>query len=144
MVYRLSFFGHCGEVKAKAVISRLLDEVLADGAPVLGEVCGLVMPVDEIAAYRLATMAPEGTAAADWLSLEVHIGVAHNAEMVIGVDPDAERGIWGSDMYAVISLSGGDPDWALVDRIWSVLERLWSAVAWDEQSGFGLARGSPS
>jgi hypothetical protein len=140
MVYRLSFFGRCGEQTAQDVIGRLLDEVLADGAPILGEVRGPVASVDEIAAYRLATMTREREAAADWLTLEVHTGVGHNAETVIGVDPDAEHGIWGSDLYAVISLSGGDPDWALVDRIWSALERLWSAVAWDEQSGFDLSR----
>lgn len=143
MVYRLLFFGRCGEQEAQAVIGLLLNEVLADGAPILGEVRGPIVPVDEMAAYRLATMTPEARPAADWLSLEVHVGVAHNAEMVIGVDPDAEYGIWGSDLYAEISLSGGDPDWALVDRIWSVLERLWSAVAWDEQSGFEVSRVIP-
>ncbi|WP_157436698.1 hypothetical protein [Actinospica robiniae] len=126
------------------MIGLLLDELLADGAPVLGEVRSPVTPVDEIAAYRLATMTHERAAAADWLSLEVHTGVAHNAETVIFADPDAEHGIWGGDLYAMISLGSGDPDWALVERIWSALERLWSVVAWDEHSGFDLSRGTPS
>lgn len=142
MVYRLSFFGRCGGQTAHEVIGLLLDEVLADGVPVLGEVRGPVVPVDEIAIYRLATMTHEREAAADWLTLEVHTGVAYNADTVIGVDPDAEHGIWGSDLYAMVSLSGGDPDWALVERIWSALERLWSAVAWDGHSGFDLSRGA--
>ncbi|MBR7825117.1 hypothetical protein KDK95_02275 [Actinospica sp. MGRD01-02] len=144
MVYRLSFFGRCGEQNAQDAIGRLLDEVLTDGASVLAEVCGPVMPVDEVAAYRLATRTPEGMAEGDRLTLEVHLGVAHNAEVVIRIDPDDARGIWGSDLYAVISLSGGHPDWVLVDRIWAALERLWSAVAWDEQSGFDLSRGIPT
>ncbi len=128
MVYRLSFFGRCDEEPAPDVICRLLDELTATGAPLLGEVRGPIVPTGEIAGYRPATMAPEKTATADWLHLEVHVGVAHNADIVIGADPDAEHGIWGSDLYAVITLSGGNPDWMLVDRIWSVLERLWSAV----------------
>lgn len=140
MVYRLSFFGRCDEEPAPGVICRLLDELLAAGSPLLGELRGPVVPVDDVAAYRLATMTPEGAGAADWLYLEVHVGIAHNADVVIGVDPDAEHGVWGSDLYAVISLSGGDPDWVLVDRICAALERLWSAVAWDEQSGFDLTR----
>jgi len=142
-VYRLSFFGRCDEEPAPDVICRLLDELLATGGPLLGEVRGPVVPVDDVAAYRLATMTSEGTAAADWLYLEVHVGIAHNAETVVGVDPDAEHGIWGSDLYALISLSGENPDWPLVERIWSGLERSWSAVAWDEQSGFDVAREIP-
>jgi hypothetical protein len=47
--------------------------------------------------------------------LEVQVGVARNADMVIGVDPNAEHGIWGRDLYAGISLSVGNPDWALVE-----------------------------
>ena len=66
MVYRLLFFGRCGEQDAQDAVGRLLDEVLADGDPLLGEVCGPVMPVDEIAAYRLATRTPEGS----WSMLE--------------------------------------------------------------------------
>jgi hypothetical protein len=139
MAYQLSFFGRCDEAPASEVICRLLDELLATGDPLLGEVRGPIVPVDAIAAYRLATMKSAETTAADWLDLEVHVGIAHNADVVIGADPDAEHGIWGSDLYAVVMLSGGNPDWALVNRIWSVLERLWSAVAWDEHSGFDLS-----
>lgn len=144
MVYRLSFFGRCGEQSAQDAVDVLLGEVLAEGAPVLGEVRGPIEPVDEIAAYRLATMTADAQAAADWLYLEVHVGLAHNADVVIGVDPDGEQGIWGSDLYAVVELSGGNPDWVLVKRIWSALERLWSAVAWDEASGFDVSHEVPA
>jgi hypothetical protein len=92
----------------------------------------------------LATPDADGSAAADWLTLELHIGVEFNADMVIGIDPDAEHAIWGSDLHAVVSLSGANPDWELVDRIWSTLELLWSAIAWDEQSGFAISRHVPS
>lgn len=94
MAYQLSFFGRCDEARASDVICRLLDELLATGDPLLGEVPGPIVPVDEIAAYRLATMTPAETAAADWLDLEVHVGVAYNADVVIGADPGAEHGIW--------------------------------------------------
>jgi hypothetical protein len=64
----------------------------------------------EVAAYRLVTPDSYGSAVADWLTLEVHVGVEFNANVVIGIDPDAEHTICGSDLHAEISLSGANPD----------------------------------
>jgi hypothetical protein len=142
VVYRLHFFATTGEDSGQAAINRLLDELAAADRPVLGEWRGPF--VEEVAAYRLATPNSDGSAAADWLTLEVHAGVEFNADMVTGIDPDAEHAIWGSDLHVEVSLSGADPDWELVDRIWTTLERLWSAIAWDEQSRFEISRQIPS
>lgn len=142
MVYRLHFFATTGEDSGQAAINRLLDELVASGRAVLGEWRGPF--VDEVAAYQLATPSSDGSAAADWLTLELHVGVDFNADTVIEIDPDAEHAIWGSDLHAEVSLSGANPDWELVDRIWSTLERLWSAIAWDEQSKFKISRHVPS
>ena len=142
MVYRLHFFATTGEDSGQEVMNRILDEVMASGQPLLGEWLGPF--VDEVAAYRITASGSNGFAAAYWLTLELHVGVEFNADTVIGIDPDAEHLIWGSDLHATVSLSGANPDWELVDRIWSALERLWSAVAWDEQSGFDLTRHTPN
>lgn len=142
VVYRLHFFATTGEDSGQAAINRLLDELATADRPVLGEWRGPF--VKEVASYRLATPDADGSAAADWLTLEFHVGVEFNADLVIGIDPDAEQAIWGSDLHAEVSLSGANPDWELVDRIWSTLERLWSAIAWDQQSGFEISRHVPS
>lgn len=65
------------------------------------------------------------------------------AEDVIGVDPDDAHGVWGSDLMAVVTLSGDRPDWPLVEHLWTVLERQWSAVPWDSTSGFEITAESP-
>ena len=138
MAYSLHFFARTGQETGQAAIDLILDAVLASGQPVLGEWLGSF--VDEVAAYRLASSDLDGSAAADWLTLELHVGVEFNADTVISIDPHAEHAIWGSDLHATITLSGEDPDWELVNRIWSTLERLWSAAAWDEQSKFDITR----
>jgi hypothetical protein len=140
MAYRLQFFCRSGEATARDALSRLLGDLLASGPPILGEVAGPIMPGLELAAMRLATMTAENKAMADWLILEVHVGIRHNAATVIEVDPEDEHAIWGSDLRAEITISGDNPDWALLNRIWSALETLWSAVAWDEISRFDVSR----
>lgn len=81
---------------------------------------------------------------ADWLTLNLSVGVEYNADFVIHADPGDERGIWGSDLLAELILSGRSTDWPLVKRIWVVLATLWSAVAWDEMSGFEITEDAPS
>jgi hypothetical protein len=117
VVYRLSFFGRAGEIAAEEAIARLLDEVAGTGDRVLGQWLGPYG--DSVAACSLATGGPDREARADWLYFEVHVGVAAIADSVIHADPDCSHGVWGCDLMATISLSGNDPDWALVDRIWS-------------------------
>ncbi|MGI8329829.1 hypothetical protein ACRYCC_07670 [Actinomadura scrupuli] len=137
MTYQLSFFCRSGEVTGHAALERLLDELLSTGGPLLGEWLG---PFDrEVAAYELATKADSRQEVPGWLNLEIHVGVAFIAESVFQADPDGEHGIWGCDLLATITLSGGDPDWVLVRRIWAALAKLWSAVAWDGMSGFAIA-----
>jgi hypothetical protein len=141
VTYQLSFFCSAGEESGQAALERLLDEVLSTGGPLLGEWLGPF--VEEVAAYELATKAHGGQAVPGWLTLEIHVGVAFIAESVIQADPDCEHGIWGCDLLATITLSGGEPNWALVHRIWAALAKLWSAVPWDEMSGFEIAEGVP-
>ncbi|WP_106403155.1 hypothetical protein [Actinocorallia populi] len=141
MTYQLGFFCRAGEQTGQAALERLLDEVLSTGGPLPGERLGPL--AQEVAAYRLATKAHSGQEVPGRLGLEIRVGVATIAESVLQADPDGERGIWGSDLLATITLSGGDPDWALVHRFWAALAELWSAVAWDEMSGFAIAEGGP-
>ncbi|MGW5355314.1 hypothetical protein ACWERV_32945 [Streptomyces sp. NPDC004031] len=108
------------------------------GGPVLGEWLGPF--VDEVAAYRLATEGDAERPVADWLTLDVHVGVEWLAESVIAADPDNEAGTWGSDLLATVTLSGNSPDWALVNRIWDTIINLWPTVPWDEMSGFQIMR----
>ncbi|WP_269277145.1 hypothetical protein [Streptomyces sp. H39-S7] len=70
--------------------------------------------------------------------LEVHVGVAAIAEAVIATSPNDEQGIWGCDLLAMVTLSGNNPDWPLVNRIWAAVVSLWKAVPWDESSGFEI------
>lgn len=141
MVYQLSFFCRAGEETGQAALERLLDELLSTGGPFPGEWLGPFGP--EVAAYQLAAKANPEQGPPGWLNLELHVGVASVAESVFQADPDGEHGIWGCDLLATITLSGGDPDWALVHRIWAALAELWSAVPWDEMSGFAIAEGGP-
>ena len=136
MAYQLSFFCRAGEETGQGALARLLDELLSTGGPLHGKWLGPY--VEEVAAYKLVTKAHAGQVVPGRLTLEIHVGVAFIAESVIQADPDGEHGIWGCDLLATITLSGGDPDWALVNRIWAVLGRLWSAVPWDEMSGFEI------
>lgn len=141
MAYQLTFFCRSGEENGQAAISRLLDELLPVGDLLLTQRSGPY--VDEVAVCSLATRGPAGHPAADWLVLEVHVGVEWIAESVIAASPDNEQGIWGCDLLAMITLAGDTPDWPLVNRIWEALLRLWSATPWDEMSGFEIAEGMP-
>ncbi|MFF4338469.1 hypothetical protein ACFY00_00865 [Kitasatospora sp. NPDC001540] len=71
------------------------------------------------------------------------MGVAEIAESVTAASPDDERGIWGCDLLATVTLSGDAPDRPLVDRVWAAVTALWGAVAWDEASGFEIASRGP-
>lgn len=137
MVYCLSFFCRAGEETGQAALERLLDELLANGALVLGEWHGPY--VGAVAGYSLVTKGSSGEPVAAWLTLEIVVGVRRIAESVITASPDDEQGIWGSDLLATVTLSGGSTDWPLVGRIWRALVDLWSAVPWDEMSGFEIA-----
>ncbi|WP_433176539.1 hypothetical protein [Actinoallomurus sp. CA-150999] len=125
----------------------LLDEILKNG-PLYGECIGPPTPgpgqwegpeQEAITAFRLAT-SPDGISrTSDYLLLEIHVGVRFIAETVMAADLNDEHGVWGSDLLAIITLSGDRPDWALVERIWTALEGLWSVVPWDEMSGFDIS-----
>ncbi|MEV5831732.1 hypothetical protein AB0L25_39830 [Spirillospora sp. NPDC052242] len=130
-------------------MDRVLDALLENGPPLLGEQ-GPYLPgewpepeIDAVHSFRLVTGTDRQRPAADYLLLEIHAGVRSIAEDVIAADPDDEHGVWGSDLMAVITLTGARPDWPLVDRIWTVLESLWSAVPWDRTSGFAVAAETP-
>ncbi|MFE4695483.1 hypothetical protein ACFRIC_00185 [Streptomyces sp. NPDC056738] len=137
MAYRLSFFCRSGEERGDEALDRLLDHLLEGGGGLWGEWLG---PFEDwVAAFRLGTGSSDGLGAvADLLTLEVHVGVAEIAERVIDASPDDEWGIWGSDLLATVTLSGDNPDWALVHRIWAAVADLWGAVPWDESSGFEI------
>ncbi|TYB49310.1 hypothetical protein [Actinomadura chibensis] len=149
MAYQLSFFCRADEENGAAAMDRVLDALLEDGSGLYGEYIGPPRPgpvqwegpeQEAIAAFRLAT-SPEGPERLfDDLLLEIHVGVRFIAETVIAADPDDEHGVWGSDLLAIITLSGERPDWALVERIWTIVESVWSAVPWDETSGFDVAQ----
>jgi hypothetical protein len=128
-------------------MDRVLDALLENG-PLLGEYLGPPEPqpgewlgseTDAIHRFMLATGTESEGPAADYLLLEIQVGVRFIAEDVIAADLNDDHGVWGSDLMAVVTLSGDHPDWPLVDRIWTALESLWSAVPWDEMSGFGIA-----
>lgn len=147
MAYQLSFFCRAGEETGAAAMDRVLDELLEDG-PLYGEFISSPLPApghwegpeqEAIASFRLAA-SPEGVGrTSDDLLLEIRVGVRFIAETVMAADLNDEHGVWGSDLLAVITLSGDRPDWALVERIWTSLEDLWSVVPWDETSGFDVA-----
>ncbi|MFC8720628.1 hypothetical protein [Kitasatospora sp. NPDC057198] len=141
MAYQLTFFCRSGEANGQAAISRLLDELLPPDDLLLVHRSGPF--VDEVAVCSLATRGPAGAPAADWLTLEVHVGVEWIAESVIAASPDNEQGIWGCDLLATVTLTGDAPDWPLVNRIWDALLSLWSATPWDETSGFEIAKSMP-
>ncbi|MGW2932792.1 hypothetical protein ACWDA7_13210 [Streptomyces sp. NPDC001156] len=116
MAYQLSFFCRSGEDRGDEALDRLLHYLLESGDRLVGE----------------------------WLlTLEVHVGVAEIAESVITASPNDEQGIWGCDLLATVTLSGDNPDWALLHRIWAAVVSLWGAVPWDESSGFEIAAGMP-
>ncbi|MFG1810434.1 hypothetical protein [Streptomyces sp. NPDC049040] len=141
MAYQLTFFCRADEESGQEAINRLLAEVSSVGDPLSAEWLGPF--ADQVAAYSLVTRGSAGHPVADWLTLEVHVGVAWNAESVIAASPADEHGIWGCDLLATITLSGGAPDWPLVNRIWTALVRLWGATPWDEISGFEVANSTP-
>ncbi|MFD0854609.1 hypothetical protein ACFQ07_20395 [Actinomadura adrarensis] len=156
MAYRLTLFCKgVGEETGAGAMDRLLDVLLENGPPLFGEDAGLppgepwgvqregvmwlASQIHEIDQRRLVTATPDGRLTADFLHLELRAGVRFIAEDVIAVDPDDEHGVWGSDLIAIITLSGDRPDWPLTDRIWTALEGFGSVVPWDEMSGFELA-----
>lgn len=140
MVYRLSFFCRSGEEGSDEALDRLLDYLLESGDGLWGERSGPFE--DSVAAFRLGTGSSDGLGSvADLLTLEVRVGVAEIAESVIAASPNDEWGIWGCDLLATVTLSGDDPDWALVHPIRAAVVSLWRAVPWDESSGFEIAAG---
>jgi hypothetical protein len=142
VAYRLSFFCRSGEGGGAEALDRLLDYLLASGDRLVGEWLGPFE--DSVAAFRLGTGSSDSDRpVADLPALEVHVGVAEIAESVIAVSPNDEQGIWGCDLLATVTLSGENPDWALVHRIWAAVVSLWAAVPWDETSGFEVAARTP-
>ncbi|MEU6339812.1 hypothetical protein ABZ883_02475 [Streptomyces sp. NPDC046977] len=142
MAYQLSFFCRSGEERGDEALDRLLDRLLETGEGLTGEWQGPYG--DSVAAFRLGTRSSVGDGpVADLLTLEVHVGVAEIADSVTAASPDDAEGIWGCDLLAVVTLSGSDTDWPLVNRIWAAVVGLWGAVAWDESSGFGIAVSAP-
>ncbi|MBE1533523.1 hypothetical protein [Actinomadura algeriensis] len=148
MTYRLVFFCKGAQEETAAVaMDRVLDTLLEDG-PLSGEYRGPPVPRpgewpelenDAVHAFKLVTATDKGKPAPDHLLFEIHAGMRFIAEDVMAADPDDDHGVWGSELMAVITLSGARPDWPLVDRIWTALETHWSTVPWDETSGFALA-----
>ncbi|MFC8239997.1 hypothetical protein [Streptomyces chartreusis] len=142
MAYQLSFFCRSGESRSDEALDRLLDHLLESGHRLVGEYVGPFE--DSVAVFRLGTGSSDSDRpVADLLTLDVRVGVAEIAESVIAASPDDEQGIWGCDLLATITLSGDNPDWALVHRIWAAMESLWEAVPWDESSGFEIAARTP-
>jgi hypothetical protein len=142
VAYYLTFFCRSGEETGSSALARFLSQLTATGAPVL--IRRLAEDyVDEVDVCELATDNGSGIPAAGWLILEFSVGVEYNAESVIHASPNDECGIWGSDLQAVLTLTGSDADWPLVKRIWTVLVTLWSAIAWDEMSGFEVNKDAP-
>ncbi|MFJ7151740.1 hypothetical protein ACIQVT_26725 [Streptomyces sp. NPDC100445] len=142
MAYRLSFFCRSGEERGDQALDRLLDHLLESGDGLWGEALGPFG--DSVAAFRLGTGSSGGLGpVADLLTLEVHVGVAEIAESVIAASPDDEWGIWGCDLLATVTLSGDNPDRALLHRIWTAVVSLWRAVPWDESSGFEITASAP-
>ncbi|MFF7237703.1 hypothetical protein [Streptomyces collinus] len=140
MTYRLCFFCRSGEERGDEALDRLLDYLLESGDGLWGEWLGPFE--DSMAAFSLGTGSSDGgSPVADLLTLEVRVGVAEIAESVIATSPNDEWGIWGCDLLATVTLSGDNPDWALVHRIWAALVSLWRAVPWDESSGFEIPAG---
>ncbi|GAA4068639.1 hypothetical protein ACWC9H_26030 [Streptomyces sp. NPDC001251] len=140
MAYQLSFFCRSGEESGDEALDHLLDHLLESGNALLGEWLGPYE--DSVAAFRLGTRSKDSDGpVADLLTLELHVGVAEIAESVIAASPHDERGIWGCDLLATVTLGGDNPDWALVHHIWAAVVSLWKAVPWDESSGFGVAAG---
>ncbi|MGW1913164.1 hypothetical protein ACWCQS_21105 [Streptomyces sp. NPDC002076] len=142
VAYQLSFFCRSGEDRGDEALDRLLDYLLESGDRLVGEWLGPFG--DSVAAFRLGTGSSESDRpVADLLTLEVHVGVAEIAGSVITASPNDEQGIWGCDLLATVTLSGDNPDWALLHRIWAAVVSLWEAVPWDESSGFEIAAGMP-
>ncbi|MFB6960219.1 hypothetical protein ACFCYB_25170 [Streptomyces sp. NPDC056309] len=142
VAYQLSFFCRSGGERGDEALDRLLDYLLESGDPLVGEWTGPFE--DSVAAFGLGTGSSDSDRpVADLLTLEVHVGVAEIAESVIAASPNDEWSIWGCDLLATVTLSGNNPDWALVHRIWAALVSLWKAVPWDESSGFEIAARAP-
>jgi hypothetical protein len=128
-------------------MDRVLDALLENGPALLGTYLGPPEPqpgrsgpeTEAVHRFWLTTGTESEEPAADHLLLEISVGMRFIAENVLAADPNDDHGVWGSDLMAVITLSGDRPDWPLVDRIWSALEGLWPTVPWDGMSGFAIA-----
>lgn len=142
MAYYLTFFCRSGEESGSSALAAFLSKLAETGDPVLVRHDGAGY-VDEVDVCELATSNRSGTPTAGWVALEFSVGVEYNAESVIHASPDNEHGIWGSDLRAMLTLSGSNTDWPLVKRIWATLDSLWSAIAWDEMSGFEVNQDAP-
>ena len=143
MAHQLSFFCRAGEESGQEAMSQLLDAVLETGHQLVAEVYSPLFQ-DGTAVYRLRTTgADASTPGADWLTLAVHVGIAAVADSVVAASPNGDHGIWGSDLLAVVTLSGDSPDWLLLERIRGATARLWGGIPWDETSGFEIADGAP-
>lgn len=143
MAYSLYFYCQAGdEENGSSALARFLARLAESGSPLLVEQRKGDY-IDEVAVCELATDDGSGKPVAGWLIFQLTVGVQLIAEYVIGVDPDDEQGIWGSQLHAEIIMSGNADDWALVKRIWTTLIDLWSAVAWDGMSGFEINEDAP-
>ncbi|MES9602716.1 hypothetical protein [Actinomadura sp. NPDC000929] len=149
MEYQLTFFARAtGQTTGAEAMEHVLNAVLESGPPLVGEYLGPPEPrpgewsgpeADAVRSFRLATATEDMRPAADYLLLEIHVGMQFIAEDVIAADPDDDHGVWGSDLMARVTVSGERPDWPLVERIGTTLENLWSAVPWNKTSGFKVA-----
>jgi hypothetical protein len=142
VAYYLTFLCRSGEENGSSALASFLPKLTETGDPVLIR-HATADYADEVGVCELATDNGSGMPAAGWLSLQLSVGVAYNAQSVIHADPDDECGIWGSDLQAELILTGSSTDWSLVKRIWSALITLWSAIAWDEMSGFDANKDAP-
>ncbi|MFI6743790.1 hypothetical protein ACIBI9_63925 [Nonomuraea sp. NPDC050451] len=142
VAYCLTFYCRSGEEEGSSAMIQFLEALTSEDDRLLVE-CGTGDYLDQVAVCRLATDDGDGRPVADWLTLQLAVGVEYIAEHVIEKSPDDEHGIGGSDLEAEITLSGSSPDWSLVERIWTTLARRWLAVPWDEMSGFDVAVDGP-
>ena len=117
MAHQLSFFCRAGEESGQEAMSQLLDAVLETGHQLVAEVRSPLFR-DGAAGYGLRTTgASASTPGADWPTLELHGGIAAVADSVIAASPNGDRGIWGSDLLALVTPSGDSPDRLLLERI---------------------------
>jgi hypothetical protein len=115
VAYYLTFFCRSGEENGSSAMARFLSELPETGGPVLVKHSAADY-VDEVDVCRLATDNGSGAPEAGWVVLELSVGVEYNAQSVLRASPYDERGIWGSDLRAVLTLTGSNTDWPLAKR----------------------------